>query len=316
MASHDVQATTARALAEGAGTRRRKEIQIGPCSIRQRPHGLPKACKDVRDAKFWHGRRSCLSTDDRIGALEEQRQRACTTFHGLRRQAMPCREKSARRRFGLPSALVVGMVVTWARGCGAQSAPVILEPTPGMLRTDEFENTIQIGEKISFSFAAESQGGITNQLLPGETNKYDPFVWKLEDDFFPRIAVDEDPGMPNGAYVTPPRFDKMDLTVKTTLNPGNNITTSNPEFKYELTWTWIPTCAQTATYKMHMSIYNTLNTRTKKFTMHVLPPNPQFISDVNQTRHARIGCPMTLQVCPLRLALPAAPVVHFQVRRR
>ena len=173
---------------------------------------------------------------------------------GGRASEMVCTHRRSRHRSLASAALALSLCMAWMQGCRAQSAPVLLEPTPGMLQTDDFDHTIQIGEELSLSFAAESQGGITNQLLPGTTNSYDPYVWKLEGDFFPRIQVDEDPGMPNGARVMPPRFDMMDMEVETFLNPANNLTTNNPRFKYALTWSWIPTCAQASSYKMHMSI--------------------------------------------------------------
>ena len=47
-------------------------------------------------------------------------------------------------------------------------------------------------------------------------------------------------------------YDSGEFIKKITLDGGNNKTVANPEFEYSLTWSWTPTCAQAATYKMDM----------------------------------------------------------------
>ena len=114
------------------------------------------------------------------------------------------------------SLLLLGLLCAYRVDAQASIKPVIISPTPGGESDFEFDHTIQIGEEISFTFALRTKAPIENKLLG---NKYDPFIWRTQQDYHPHIVVDEDPGMPNAAFITP----VGDMKVTTFLDPENNM---------------------------------------------------------------------------------------------
>ena len=78
------------------------------------------------------------------------------------------------------------------------------------------------------------------------------------------------------------------------------------QFEYSASFVWVPTCAQTSTYRVHITIYNKAAATTKMLTINVVRPDPQISEYSNQTRYSRVGCPMTL----LASARDSSPLVR------
>jgi hypothetical protein len=138
---------------------------------------------------------------------------------------VPVRERLRRFRVGR-SLLLLGLLCAYRVDAQASIKPVIIPPTPGNDLVFEFDHTIQIGEEISFTFALRTKAPIINQPLgsvPPLSQKFDPFIWRKQEDYYPQIVVDDDPGMPNAAVITP----LGDMKVTTFLDPGNNMCKSS-----------------------------------------------------------------------------------------
>ena len=122
------------------------------------------------------------------------------------------------------AAVMLGVLVgAWLPvGRASGSEPTILEPTPGMADEHEFSFTILVGQQLSLTFAASSTGTMPDnqQTVDG---KFDPDLWRQDEEWFPRIDVEEDPGMPNGAELRPGEFKK-----ELSLDASTNKTTAPP----------------------------------------------------------------------------------------
>jgi hypothetical protein len=145
----------------------------------------------------------------------------------------PGREGQVRkrlRRFRVGrSLLLLGLLCAYRVDAQASIKPVIIPPTPGgELVSEFFDHTIQIGEEISFTFALRTKAPIIDSLLGSVPLRYDPFIWRKQEDYYPHIVVDDDPGMPNAAVITP----LGDMKVTTFLDPGNNKYKSSKVLKY------------------------------------------------------------------------------------
>ena len=86
----------------------------------------------------------------------------------------------------------------------------------------EFSFTLLVGQQLSLTFAASSTGTVPNQQAVD--GKFDPDLWRQDEEWFPHIDAEEDPGMPNGAELRPGEFKKQVF-----LNPDNNKTIAPPE---------------------------------------------------------------------------------------
>ena len=126
------------------------------------------------------------------------------------------------------SLLLLGLLCAYRVDAQASIKPVIISPTPGGESDFEFDHTIQIGEEISFTFALRTKAPIIDSLLGSDPLRYDPFIWRKQEDYHPHIVVDDDPGMPNAAVITP----LGDMKVTTFLDPGNNKYKSSKVLKY------------------------------------------------------------------------------------
>ena len=123
--------------------------------------------------------------------------------------------------------VMVGVLVgAWLQVGRAQtsgSEPTILEPTPGMADEHEFSFTLLVGQQLSLTFAASSTGTVPNNQQPVD-GKFDPDLWRQDEEWFPHIDAEEDPGMPNGAELRPGEFKKQVF-----LDADTNKTTKAPE---------------------------------------------------------------------------------------